>query len=30
MVPEETLRLMPVDVQAAYPGRWRHLLGLEG
>jgi hypothetical protein len=30
MVPEGTLRLMPVDVQAAYPGRWRQLLGLEG
>jgi hypothetical protein len=30
MVPEETLRLMPVDVQAAYPGRWQELLGLDG
>jgi hypothetical protein len=28
MVPAATLRLMPADVQAAYPGRWRELLGL--
>jgi hypothetical protein len=28
MVSEETLRSMPVDVQAAYPGRWRELLGI--
>ncbi len=27
-VPEATLRLLPVDVQSAYPGRWRDLLGL--
>jgi hypothetical protein len=28
-VPDATLRLMPVDVQSAYPGRWRELLGAE-
>ena len=27
IVPEATLRQLPVDVQAAYPGRWRELLG---
>jgi hypothetical protein len=27
-VPEATLRLLPVDVRSAYPGRWRELLGV--
>lgn len=26
-VPEATLRMSPADVTAAYPGRWRELLG---
>jgi hypothetical protein len=28
MVPEATLRMTPAQVAAAYPGRWRELLGL--
>lgn len=28
MVPEATLRMTPQQVQAAYPGRWRELVGL--
>ena len=28
MVPEATLRMTPAQVTAAYPGRWRELLGL--
>jgi len=27
MVPETTLRMAPADVQAAYPSRWKELLG---
>jgi hypothetical protein len=29
MVPEETLRMTPAEVAAAYPSRWRDLVGLE-
>ena len=28
MVPEATLRMTPAQVTAAYPGRWRELLGI--
>jgi hypothetical protein len=28
MVPEATLRMTPAQVAAAYPGRWRELLGV--
>jgi hypothetical protein len=27
MVPESTLRMSPQQVAAAYPGRWRELVG---
>ena len=27
MVPEATLRMTPAQVDAAYPGRWKELLG---
>jgi hypothetical protein len=27
MVPEATLRMSPAQVEAAYPGRWKELLG---
>jgi hypothetical protein len=28
MVPETTLRMTPAQVTAAYPGRWKELLGV--
>ena len=28
MVPEATLRMTPAQVAAAYPGRWKELLGI--
>jgi hypothetical protein len=28
MVPETTLRMTPAQVAAAFPGRWKELLGV--